>query len=586
MCGIFGYAGERQDVARTVGPALRTLEYRGYDSWGIVWREGSSLQTVKRTGRVPARIPLASHSSLAVGHTRWATHGGVTETNAHPHLDCTGRIAIVHNGIVENARVLRESLGHHHRIVSETDSEIIAHLIEERVVTNATLLDAIREVFPLLEGSNAVIAIDTFGDEMVAVMNFSPLVVGVGARGAYIASDPYALDGRAERMIVVGDGSMVRLRHGEVEMFDLAGHRTGVPDGQPVPAMDDEALGVFRHHMAREMADQPAILRRHMEQVDVTADLSRLVASADDVVLTGCGSALFAARIAATWLSRTAGIRVMAAAASDMADMAPFLAPSTLVVGLTQSGETADLLDALRLASQRGATTAAIVNVQHSSAARIADHVVPLDAGRERSVLATKSFVAMASRLLAVALQAVGTTAPVPALLGQAAEIIDDLQDSPAFLKQIDSVAGRLADAGHILVVGKGSGVGVAQEAALKIKEASYVHAEAFTAGELKHGAIALVEEGIPCLMFGSDVSASADIESTGQELRSRGGYTIGVGIPATGSCSETIDVPAASEATPIVHAYVAQSLAYRMSLIRGLDPDFPRNLAKSVTVK
>ncbi len=585
MCGIFGYAGDCHDVARTVGTALRALEYRGYDSWGIVWQQGTTLQTVKRTGRVPSTLPFECLSPLAVGHTRWATHGGVTEANAHPHLDCTGRIAVVHNGIVENARALRETLSPHHRIASETDSEIIAHLLEERLVTNATLLDAVREVFPMLTGSNAVIALDKHGNEIVAVMNVSPLVIGLGPKGAYIASDPYALNGQADRMIIVPEGSIVRLHDGDVEVYDRQGDRGALPDSHPVPAAQEGELGAFRHYMAKEMADQPDILARHAVQGGVTSDLVGLIHDADEIYLTGCGSALFAARIGASWLGRMLNKRAIAVAASDFPEMIHFLRSGALVVGLSQSGETADLLEALRLAKDAGVRTAAIVNVMHSTAARMVEDVYPLDAGRERSVLATKSFTAMLSRLLSAA-DSDGADSESASPLAEASRIIADLQESATFNRQIDMVASRLACAEHILVIGKGHAVGVAQETALKIKEASYVHAEAFTAGELKHGAIALVEQGTPCLMLGSDDAFLTDIESTAQELRSRGGYTVGIGLPGNGASVETIDLPSAGNATPIVHAYVAQQLAYRMAVARGLDPDYPRNLAKSVTVK
>lgn len=586
MCGIFGYVGERHDVAATVGSALRTLEYRGYDSWGIVWQQGETLRTVKRTGRVPSTLPMAEFSSLAVGHTRWATHGGVTEANAHPHLDCTGRVAIVHNGIVENAPALRETLDRHHRITSETDSEIIAHLLEERLVTNATLLDAVREVFPLLEGSNAVIALDQHGNEIVAVMNISPLVIGIGARGAYIASDPYALTGQADRMIVVPQGSIVRLHDGEVEVYDHAGGRGLLPDSEPVPSVQEEHLGTFRHYMAKEMADQPAILAHHAQQKSIGRELSELIRGSDQIFLTGCGSALFAARIGASWFGRALGKRATAVAASDFSEMVHFLRPDSLVLGLSQSGETADLLEALRSAQEAGTRTAAIVNVMHSTAARMVDHIFPLDAGRERSVLATKSFTAMLGRMLAAVEPGSVDGSGGAAVLNAASRTIAQLQASASFSARIDTVAERFARAEHIFVIGKGHGVGVAQEAALKIKEASYVHAEAFTAGELKHGAIALVEQGTPCLMLASDQRFGSDIESTGQELRSRGGYTVSIGSSAGNASQDTITVPDAGAATPIVHAYVAQNLAYRMAVLRGLDPDYPRNLAKSVTVK
>lgn len=586
MCGIFGYVGQRRDVAETVGSALRSLEYRGYDSWGIVWQSANGLRTAKQIGRVPSRFGFNDESPMAVGHTRWATHGGVTNENAHPHLDCLGRIAIVHNGIVENAMALKRSLNRQHVFVSETDSEVIVHLLEEQLDAGAPLLEALRRVFPRLEGQNAVIAIDQRTDEIVGVMNVSPLVIGMGQAGAYIASDPYVLSGKASCMTVVPNFAFVRLMTDAIELVDASGRQLADPVFESVPIQNEEDLGAHAHFMAKEMAEQPMILETQLVHRGVGTKFGERLSSADNVILTGCGSAYFAARIGASWLTRLSGRPAIAIPASEFVDIGPFIGPASCVLGISQSGETADLLHALQTAKDLGVAPVVLVNVMHSSAVRLADEALPLDAGRERSVLATKSMLAMLGRLLVGAGAAAGRRLEAERAVAEAAAAIRTLLASQAFAADIDRVATFLADKSSVLIIGNGVGVGVAQEAALKLKEASYIHAEAFAAGELKHGAIALVESGTPCLIFASDTDKASEMDSPAQELRSRGGYTVGVGMQAVAGLSDSIVLPRVGLATPLLHVFVAQSLAYRLAVKKGLDPDFPRNLAKSVTVR
>lgn len=586
MCGIFGYVGQRRDVAQTVGGALRSLEYRGYDSWGMAWQSANGLRSAKQIGRVPTSFAFSDASSMAVGHTRWATHGAVTTANAHPHLDCLGRIAVVHNGIVENAAALKRSLTRPHVFASETDSEVIVHLLEDQLAMGVPLLDALRRVFPRLQGQNAVIALDQQTDEIVGVMNVSPLVIGTGQEGAYIASDPYVLSGKANRMTVVPDLAFVRLMDGTIEIVDQAGRPLAEPAFEAVPTQSDEELGGHAHYMAKEMAEQPAILKTQLLHQDVGTRLAARFASAGNIVLTGCGSAYFAARIGASWLTRVANRPAIAIPASEFLDVRPFIGASSCVLGISQSGETADLLQALRTAKDLGAPTTALVNVTHSSAVRLADEAIPLDAGRERSVLATKSMLAMLARLLVAAGTTGGKRDEAEQAVRMAASAIRDLGRSDSFAADVDRVASYLAARSSALVIGNGVGVGVAQETALKLKEASYVHAEAFAAGELKHGAIALVEPGTPCLIFASDMDLRGDMNSPAQELRSRGAHTVGIGMEPGPGLTDVITVPSIGLGTPLLHVFVAQSLAYRLALKKGLDPDFPRNLAKSVTVR
>lgn len=586
MCGIFGYVGQQRDVAETVGTALRALEYRGYDSWGMVWRGENGLRSAKEVGRVPATFAFDDVSGMAVGHTRWATHGGVTTANAHPHLDCFGRIAVVHNGIVENAPALRRSLRHSHVFTSETDSEVIVHMLEEQLTAGAALLSALRRVFPLLDGQNAVIAIDQRTDEIVGVMNVSPLVIGMGMEGTFIASDPYVLSGKASRMAVVPDHAFVRLMNDTIELVDGSGAALDAPSFGPVPSQPEEKLSDHRHYMAKEMAEQPDMLESQLAHEAVGTRLGERLDTAGVAILTGCGSAYFAARIGASWLTGLAGRQAIAVPASEFMDLRPFIGASSSVLGISQSGETADLLHALRTAQGRHAPTTALANVMHSSAVRLADEAVPLDAGQERSVLATKSLLAMLGRLLVASGTVAGRRPEAEAAVRAAAGAIRTLLGSDRFHEDIERVASVLLGQHSVLIIGNGVGVGVAQEAALKLKEASYIHAEAFAAGELKHGAIALVESGTPCLVFATDPDLSTDMESAAQELRSRGGHTVGIGLAVEAGLSDSITVPSIGIGTPLIHVFVAQCLAYRLALLKGLDPDFPRNLAKSVTVR
>ncbi len=586
MCGIFGYVGVERSVPLTVGAALKSLEYRGYDSWGIVWREADRLKTVKRIGRVPTSFTFQAVSRIAVGHTRWATHGGVTDANAHPHLDSPGRVAIVHNGIIENASDLRARLKHAPHFRSETDSEIVAHLVGECVTEGASIVDALRTVFPLLHGQNAVIAIDQRDEVIAAAMNVSPLVIGLGDEGAFIASDPFALVGKAREMVIAPGNAIVQLDASRVRAFRYDGIELPMPDSHPVPEFSLDELGDHSHFMTKEMSEQPGVLRLQMEDGACASRLAAHIARADQVILTGCGSAYYAARIGSTWLSTLAGKRTLAVAASEFDDVAPFLNARTLVVAITQSGETADILEAMRTARAAGSPVVALVNVTHSSAARLADDVIPILAGRERSVLATKSLLAMLGRLLAAACLVSGMPERANQHLGDAARTIDELRQSGDFANDIAGISETIATSPHVYIIGKGDGFGVAQEAALKIKEASYVHAEAFAAGELKHGAIALIEAGTPCIAFSSDPRFVIDTGSSMQELRSRGGYTIGIGMDVGEGACQKLVTPDLGPANVLVQIFIAQQLAFQVAMLRNVDPDYPRNLAKSVTVK
>lgn len=587
MCGIFGYTGLARDVWGTVAHALQRLEYRGYDSWGIAWSHNGEIRTSKDVGRIVGAHAVEAESTIAIGHTRWATHGGVTVDNAHPHLDCTGRIGIVHNGIVENVAELMIGLRPGHDIASQTDTEIIAHLLEEQIESSNTLYQAVEHVFSRLHGCNALVVMDIDASELIVAKQVSPLLLGLSPTGSIVTSDALALQNHCERMLVMPNNSIARCSPNSIEVRSLTSGDIVEPIEEVVPVLQGLwTASADTHFMDMEMRQQPEVLRNLVgsghPEFDALVDQIR---SSDDIVLAGCGSALFAARLGETYFRSIASIRATAVAASELEHVLPFLTEKSLIIALSQSGETADVVDAMLNAQARGFKTAALVNVMHSSLARMVDTAVPLGAGPEQCVLATKSWMAKVGLLLRLATSAAHEPNQ-SGVIDYSASIIEHLLVSPGLSSQIASISDRLASASSALVVGRGLGAATAQEVALKIKEASYVHAEAFAAGELKHGAIALVSRDIPCLILGGHGPAGTDADSTAHELLSRGGYTIGIGTGEGASFCEHIPIPAAGFATPLAQVLIAQMLAYRTALAKGIDPDRPRNLAKSVTVK
>lgn len=590
MCGVFGFTGADHDVSATVGGALRALEYRGYDSWGVSWMTGDRLSTRKRTGRLTVEGLPSERTSAAIGHTRWATHGGVTDANAHPHADCSGRFSVVHNGIIENADDLRRGLERRHELRSTTDSEVVPHLLEDALGTGGDLAQAVRRVFAQLEGNNAIVVLDGESGQIYAICKGSPLLVAEGDLGSYIASDVIAFNRLATRMSPIPDQTLTRLATHGVGIQQASTGAWTRPMMIPVAHRENDALGSFSHFTEKEIVEQPAVIERLCRDQDDTATLAGEIRSAKIVILTGCGSAYFAARMGAAWISRTGGTPALAVPASEFSEMAPFLDETSLVIALSQSGETADVIDAIGLARHHGSRVQAIVNVPYSAVARMTDHIYPLHAGIEQSVLATKSLIAMATRLYLAAGALAGDAEPAAETAHTVAAMLARLSEHQSLGAQITSIAELLAEHEHVFMIGNGIGSVVAQEAALKLKEASYVHAEAFAAGELKHGSIALIEDGTPCLIFAGDTgtmgTSGSRLATTSHELRSRGAYTIGVGMPASAEFNEVIVLPDGKECAPMVQLYVAQMLAYRTAVIRGLNPDRPRNLAKSVTVR
>lgn len=595
MCGIFGYVGcpvEKVDVPGMTLAALKRLEYRGYDSWGIAVRNGTGLAVEKHVGKIGQAVTTLPLSTIGFGHTRWATHGGVTEPNAHPHQDESGRVALIHNGIVENYLTLKAGLiARGHQFRSGTDTEVIVHLVEEALAHpdngGADLTWAVRHAFRQLHGLNAVIAMVVDRQELVAVKNVSPLIVGIGDEATYIASDVVALLEYTDRVVYLEDKQVATMTPGAIAL-------TNLDDGAPIPIWeekvawrpDDAGVGEYPDFMSKEMAEQPGIIARLADdQAALAQDLADRIDRAYGTFLLGCGTASYAALTGTYLFSRIARRHINFVLGSEFKYHEHFITPQSLVIALSQSGETADIIEGVNAARARGAQIGALVNVAGSSLARIADVVVPLTAGPEQCVLSTKAYTAKVATLLLTAYAMAGKLAEGQQLLKRAAVAVEQALHGEC-AETVREIAARIVDKQHLYVIGRGLAYPTALESALKIKEVSYIHAEGFAGGELKHGVIALIEEDTPCLVFAPMDETRADILSGAMEMRARGAFIIGVSPEPDEAFHVHIPVADVGDASPLVNVIPAQLLGYHLARLRGYDPDKPRNLAKSVTVK
>lgn len=591
MCGIFGYVGQPVDAGDMVLDALRRLEYRGYDSWGVAVGVNGHIAVEKQTGKIGSSTVDFPLTTIGFGHTRWATHGGVTQANAHPHIDPSGRLGLIHNGILENFRVLkRELVNKGYSFQSETDSEVILHLITDELAGEESAADvrlAISRAFARMDGLNAIIVLDRLNGTLVSIKNVSPLVIGRSESAAYIASDSLVLEGKSSEVLYLNDGQLAQLSSVGVELFhsetmeilDLAWEELELRTG-------DTGLNGYPNFMLKEVHEQPAVIENVSSSlVDGARELADEIHRSYGTFLVGCGTASYAALTGNYLFSRIARRHVNFVVGSEFGYQEHFLTNRSLVVALSQSGETADIIQSVLAAKERGARIAALVNVKGSTLDRIADMRVYLGAGPEQCVLSTKAYTAKVALLLLTAHILNGTEDAGHELLRRATAGVQHALSEPTMERVID-VAQRIQSSKNMFVIGRGLSYPTALEAALKIKEVSYIHAEGFAGGELKHGVIALIEEGTPCLVFVPDDETRADILSGAMELKSRGGLIIGVSPEPDEVFDLHIPVLASGDASPLVDVVPAQMLGYHLALGRGLDPDKPRNLAKSVTVK
>ncbi|KKS00275.1 MAG: glucosamine/fructose-6-phosphate aminotransferase, isomerizing, glucosamine-fructose-6-phosphate aminotransferase (isomerizing) [Microgenomates group bacterium GW2011_GWC1_41_20] len=591
MCGIFGYVGKRKDGQKIVFDGLKSLEYRGYDSWGVgvVPSDVSGRIAVKkRTGKIGnSNVDDLPGGSLSFGHTRWATHGGVTQANAHPHLDCSGKIAIIHNGIFENyEEVKNKLLSGGHKFISETDTETLTHLIEDNA-KKATFSEAVRAAFNKMDGLNAVIAVSTKEKSLVAARNGSPLVIGFGKNENFLASDAAALLPYTRNVYFLEDNEMAILTPDGVNVLDVKSGKKITPDIKKLDwKIENGEKGKYESYMLKEIFEQPQIISDIATSGAAQAEeIAEIVRKARGTYLVGCGTASYACLAGSYLFSKLAKRHVNPAIGSEFGYSLDFLNKDSLVIAISQSGETMDILESVKKAKDRGAKILSLVNVQGSSLYRLSDYKMMIGAGQERAVASTKAFTGMIGHLILLANSLNGgVRGGQKSLIAGAASINEVL--STKSLKNIDKLASQIVNNKHIYVIGRGLSYPASLETALKIKEISYIHAEGLAAGELKHGPLALIEKGTPCISFlPNDETYGANLAGA-MEMKARGGYIIGISYKPHEIFDYYINVPDAGEASIIPEVVVAQVLAYYLTLKKGLDPDKPRNLAKSVTVK
>ncbi|RII74328.1 glutamine--fructose-6-phosphate transaminase (isomerizing) [Pseudomonas monteilii] len=611
MCGIVGAIAERNITAILI-EGLKRLEYRGYDSAGLaVLTQGGELQRRRRIGKVSelqaavAADPLAGQ--LGIAHTRWATHGAPTEGNAHPHFS-GNEVAVVHNGIIENHEELREELkGLGYTFTSQTDTEVIVHLIHNTLKSIPDLADALKAAVKRLHGAYGLALVSAKQpDRLVAARSGSPLVIGLGLGENFLASDQLALRQVTDRFMYLEEGDIAEIRRDQVTIWDENGHKVQRETVQYHEGAEAADKGNYRHFMLKEIHEQPSVVQRTLEgrlgkdNVMVQAfgpKAAELFAKVRNVQIVACGTSYHAGMVARYWLESLAGIPCQVEVASEFRYRKVVVQPDTLFVSISQSGETADTLAALRTAKELGFLgSLAICNVGISSLVRESDLTLLTLAGPEIGVASTKAFTTqlVSLMLLTLALGQVRGTLEA----GVEAELVEELRRLPTRLGEalamdatVEKIAELFADKHHTLFLGRGAQYPVAMEGALKLKEISYIHAEAYPAGELKHGPLALVDNDMPVVTVAPNNELLEKLKSNLQEVRARGGELVVFADEQAGMTNgegtHVIKVPHIADAlAPILYTIPLQLLSYYVAVLKGTDVDQPRNLAKSVTVE
>ncbi|NAZ45638.1 glutamine--fructose-6-phosphate transaminase (isomerizing) [Vibrio toranzoniae] len=610
MCGIVGAVAQR-DVAEILVEGLRRLEYRGYDSAGVaVVDNESNLTRVRRLGKVQELADAVEEQHVTGGtgiaHTRWATHGEPSEANAHPHM--SGDIAVVHNGIIENHQALRAMLQERgYEFTSQTDTEVIAHLVEWELRTSASLVEALQKTAKQLEGAYGTVAVDRKDPSRIVVARSgSPIVIGFGVGENFLASDQLALLNVTRRFMYLEEGDVAEVTRRDVTVFDVAGERVERDIVESNAEHDAGDKGQYRHFMQKEIFEQPTALINTMEgrisETSVTTNAigvkaEEILSKVEHVQIIACGTSYNSGMAARYWFESLAGVSCDVEIASEFRYRDFVVRPNSLLVTLSQSGETADTLAALRLAKEKGYMSAmTICNVAGSSLVRESDFAFMTRAGTEIGVASTKAFTTQ----LAAMLMMVTSIGRLQGRINQEkeAEIVQALHQLPAdiekalaFDKEIEALAPDFADKHHTLFLGRGEFYPIAMEASLKLKEISYIHAEAYAAGELKHGPLALIDADMPVVVIAPSNDLLEKLKSNVEEVRARGGLLYVFADQDAGFESDEnmkiIKMPHVNEVTaPIYYTVPMQLLSYHVALIKGTDVDQPRNLAKAVTVE
>ncbi len=608
MCGIVGYIGGR-GASPLLLEGLKRLEYRGYDSAGVAILNGHGVETRKAAGKI-ARLEAALQAApvggnLGIGHTRWATHGAPTECNAHPHVDCKGRIAVVHNGIIENSTTLKAQLVERgHKFVSETDTEVLAHLIEEAF--DGVLEDAVIEALWQVEGTYGIAVVSSEdSDKIVAARKGSPLLVGLGDGEYYVASDASAILAETREVIYLDDGDLAVLTRDGYRVIDLRAKELDRKVHKIEWDLQQIERGGYAHFMLKEIFEQPETIENCMRgrllDDEGTAKLGGLnmtdeeLLKFDNVVITACGTSWHSALIGEHMMEELTRIPVEVEYASEFRYRNPIVTDRTLCIVISQSGETADTLAAMREARKRGARTYGVVNVVGSTIARESNGGIYVHAGPEIGVASTKAFTSQVVALALLTLK-MGRLKDVSIVRGK--EIIQALHALPGQVRQIlerapeiEAVAEEFKRAQNFLYLGRGYNFPTALEGALKLKEISYIHAEGYPAAEMKHGPIALIDEMMPVVFVAPHDAVFDKIVSNVQEVKARKGRVIAITSRDEPALEGKVDyefrIPETIDMlTPVLACIPLQLLAYYIAVKRGSNVDQPRNLAKSVTVE
>ena len=607
MCGIIGIVG-KESVADRLVEGLKRMEYRGYDSAGVCTIDGGALIRRRAPGKLANLVQELGTNpapgTIGIAHTRWATHGAPTANNAHPHA--TGEVALVHNGIIENFKPLRDGLlARGRKIESETDTEVVAHLVSERIEAGDSPQDAVKAVLPMLRGAFALaIAFRQHPDLLIGARLGSPLVLGYGEGEMFLGSDALALAPLTQRIAYLDEGDWVVITREGAQVFDAENRQVSrevVSSGVSAAAVEK---GPYRHFMQKEIFEQPIVvaqtLRSYIRPVEQAVALPQMdfdLSTVKRVTIVACGTSFYAGMVAKYWFEQFARVPVDIDVASEFRYRNPVLEPGGLALFISQSGETADTLAALRHARAEGQKIAVVVNVPTSSMAREADLLLPTHAGPEIGVASTKAFTCQLAVLAALAAHLAVKRGRIDR--EEEREIVRHLTETPAALNAalafdgaIAAMAPLIAPARDVLYLGRGPDYPLALEGALKLKEISYIHAEGYASGEMKHGPIALIDEAVPVIVLAPSGPLFEKTVSNMQEVRARGGKIVLIsdaeGLAEAGEgCLATIEMPKVHPLiAPIIYAVPVQLLAYHVAVAKGTDVDQPRNLAKSVTVE
>lgn len=587
MCGIFGYIGKRDTALELVIEGLKKLEYRGYDSWGVAAELNGSLFIEKQVGKISEAdlSPIKGKNvHMAMGHTRWATHGGVTQINAHPHFSWDKKIAVVHNGIIENYEEVREFVGKD-KFISQTDTEVIAHLIGHFRQT-MPFKEAVLAAIHKLKGRYAIVVMNVGEPYLIAARRGSPLILGVGKGETFLASDIPAFLQYTQDVMYLDDNELATVGE-SVAFFNI---ENGLPLEKRIVNIDWKAesadKGEYDHFMLKEIMEQKdSILRAINQNDEEILEIAEAIKKSRGCFFSGCGTAGKVCMAAEYFFSIIANRHVNFAPASEFPIYHHFLRPESLLIVVSQSGETADVLEAMEAAKKKGSKVLSIVNVAGSTIARTSDYSLQINAGPEKAVASTKAATSQLALLLLIAYAIRGDLQEGRRVLAEAASAVNDMLN-PRFLTYVKGVAENIKQHENAYIIGKAENYPMALEAAIKIQEVSYIHAEGFAAGELKHGPIALISKGTPCISLIANDEVKQDIISNTIELKARGAHIIGISPENHEVFDQWIRVPDVGVASPLVNLIPIQLMAYYLGVLRGHNPDMPRNLAKSVTVK